>query len=113
MTQATQLLTDALGELTRRGHTKGRYMDRETGALCAVGAIHMAVGSLSEGGFLSLPPSPRYDHPTIWAAHRYLNEASPLHNGMIQTFNDAPATTAEDVMLVFKNAIALSEDEVA
>ena len=94
-----ELLLKAADDIAENGHHKGSYFAGEgrTGAACALGALDRAAWGATRGV--------RYSYAT----ERVLSEAIGLlvkqcGSGLIPRWNDAPGTTAEDVILTLKKA---------
>lgn len=96
-----QLIEAGIENIEKYGHFTGFFGSREEG-FCAVGSIRAAC------------QAPR-DWETYCAAERKLSEAikasgytlwSSEYTAVIPAFNDDPAHTKEDVILMMKRAIA-------
>lgn len=96
----------AIEVLRERGWHQGDLAD-EHGAVCALGAYHVAqTGSLSRWvTLLSLL------RPGVWRGYVLLDDlAYAEHGEELITFNDDPSTSYEDVELLLKKAaVAWSE----
>ncbi len=122
MTDA-EILRGAVKALQTRGHAKGWLMD-ETGAVCARGAmldaqnvewIRSTSGCSRLGGDKSvfawdrvMEIEQRWIIPAAEAYGIALPETSRFQ-GRVVEFNNDPATSSEDVILLFKHALEMAE----
>ena len=106
--ERAQLIADlkaARSELVTRGRTGGEFVDQETGAVCALGAVGFATVDdfdiRHECGYGALAVTPRALR--VWHTLRGF-----LPEGFIDVdaFNDTGTTTDEDVLNLFDKALA-------
>lgn len=98
--EATRILEKALEVLDERGHHKGNYYDPDSGAVCAFGALNVAV----HGEAACHPFSVKGRRGEVLT--RLADAAGVTYTHEIPSWNDDPNTTPEDVKLAFKRAIA-------
>ena len=100
-----EVLEGSLRELQARGWTQGRMYDYRTGSVCAVGAVRKAYfnhyDTLSEGD-LEYIEAIAY---LVAEVGRVTGQRVWYGEGTIESWNDAPDRSHEDVVLLFKNAI--------
>lgn len=93
-----EILLKAADDIATNGHYKGNYFaggDRANGPACALGAIDRA--TYGRGLRTDFHPS-----PLLASALHLLAKEIGVSN--IADWNDAPETTAEDVILAMKRA---------
>lgn len=110
--KTSEALRKAAEVLQERGHYKGDFENCETGSVCALGALNVALAG---------KPIVYWDSysDTVVRARRRLVAAFPAvreypevpRMESVPLWNDADETTAEDVMLAFKHAAVAAEEE--
>src|SRR5688500_2853295 len=115
-----QLLKKTKRVLKERKWIKGHAIDSHTGAVCLIGALHVAAGDekllLSTGGGFQL-----WDNDTKVNAEKLLSKIAQEKESLdISTYrpsfalnaaiyNDRPSTTKADVLALLDQAIAVAE----
>lgn len=92
----SEIYAKAVDVINELGWTQGRYVNRKTGEVCAVGAIRFATGAkynTTDGYFEGGPSGSELD--------QYQYDAGVLH-GFVPNWNDDPSRTKEDVLLYLK-----------
>lgn len=91
-------LQGGLTELQRRGHAKGRQLDRDTGGVCVQGAIRAAVHGRAQGPMRG----------TAREAELAFLELNGIASSAVPGWNDSPQRKPEEVVAAFERAAALS-----
>ena len=106
--ERAQLIADlkaARSELVTRGRTGGEFVDHETGAVCALGAVGFATvddfDMRHECGYGALSVTPRA--LKVWHTLRGFLPEGAID---VDTFNDTEGTTGQDVLDLFDKALA-------
>jgi hypothetical protein len=98
----------------RRGHTKGRYQDPDSGNVCAVGALiceAYGIGDVIKDLTFSISGRDTF-HTAAEVLNTYLHTVDPTVNYHGTTvWNDRPETTAEDVAVAMEKAAARWEEQ--
>lgn len=108
--EAREILAEAAEYIAEHGWNQGGYVDKETGGVCALGAIWSARdGVLFTKTYATDPETGRYQDSQYLKEIRACNSALFLltqHLGSthIPSWNDMPERTAEDVILALKGA---------
>lgn len=82
-------LLQAADEIERRGWTQGQTIDRETGRVCAIGAISLVVNG-------AVDPCNRYAREQMQPVVRLFMAAVPCRS--IYDWNDEPGRTQAEVV---------------
>lgn len=103
------VLEGAKTVIATRGWGRQQYLSKTSGAVCAMGAVYIASGILD-------PTTGYMDHSNMggtlsYGAYGLLSRALPNAGGSVVDWNDADATSPEDVQALFDRAIELYREE--
>ncbi len=105
MNEVAQALHDGLDRLRERGLTKRKLCDRETGRVCARGALFDSTPETVWGSLMSDDHHAAADRLLSAVALEQYPDRTGVTGWAIVDFNNHPDTTQEDVERVFEKAI--------
>lgn len=105
----------ALAVLMERGWHRGFYVSETSDAVCALGALGVAlVGDPLLGRLRSPEEIHKYtagQRRALWRLEEMLVAETGVVRGGVAAFNDDPSTSFEDLVLVFKHAAVKWEED--
>lgn len=107
MNAVADKLLEAADYIHAHGWTQGTYADKQTGAVCALGAIGKVADRTSFGA------NPATYGAVLYALRQQLLDAGPDYRIDIAYWNDTPGRTQEQVEQAFRDAAKRIEDAEA
>ena len=106
---AAEVLSRARDVLAERGWHQGDYVNKETRAVCALGAIDVVVFRQPQWDPYADEDAKRVEDE----AYRFLCAAAGDPMRGIGQWNDDPSRTVEDVLLLMKQAEELAREQAS
>lgn len=109
MSDTGDWLRDAAEYIGEHGWTQGQIKDRNTGAVCAMGALCMTEGHRAFHWKDAVSAVAKVAGVTL-VTHQLAEGFGVFAENGIPEWNDAPERTAEEVVLTFKRAAELVDE---